>query len=567
MKIFEKLTLTHLIYIAILILAITFRMVNLGAVSLTNEEARSALCALDANRQGCGDISTLYTFFTNAIFTIFGDTNFTARVFPAMIGSLIVLLPYLLKPLVERKTGIVLAVCLALDPILIQTSRTAGGPILGIVFILFTLVFLLKQDWRTALMIAAFGLLCGSSFWIGSISLGLTYGVTWLLTRKQFQEEEFLIGFHKKTKNAKQNKNITLALVLLWIAICTRLLSNPAALFSPFQSLLTIFPSIDGAANGQVLATDVRMVVFLLYSFFTVVFCIVGIFRGKPEQNRRNLFLILWIIFGLVVFLIPQFSFQQAAWICIPLWVFAAESILAVLEKTITTWKKNYIPILIGLVILVFLFFQILRLHYLSSVGLDLTRNMALLLAPILLCILFFLLYGYGWSMHSAVQVVSTLFLLCAAFSLLQNASHAADISGTYEYELVRDGPYSKNEDILLTEIESYRKEKDIQLENVTIALSLDERTENLEWMLRNYWVDVIDNIVTVPENKYKVYILNTNAQQSFNAYESKNLFLSSNVAWVQKDFSGFLPDQILEWLLYRTVDVQVSSYTVWFKL
>ena len=567
MKIFEKLTLTHLIYIVILIIAIIFRMVNLGAVSLTNEEARSALCALDANRQGCGDISTLYTFFTNAIFTIFGDTNFTARVFPAMIGSLIVLLPYLLKPLVERKTGIVLAVCLALDPILIQTSRTAGGPILGIVFILFTLVFLLKQDWRTALMIAAFGLLCGSSFWIGSISLGLTYGVTWLLTRKQFQEEEFLIGFHKKTKNAKQNKNITLALVLLWIAICTRLLSNPAALFSPFQSLLTIFPSIDGAANGQVLATDVRMVVFLLYSFFTVVFCIVGIFRGKPEQNRRNLFLILWIIFGLVVFLIPQFSFQQAAWICIPLWVFAAESMLAVLEKTITTWKKNYIPILIGLVILVFLFFQILRLHYLLSVGLDLTRNMALLLAPILLCILFFLLYGYGWSMHSAVQVVSTLFLLCAAFSLLQNASHAADISGTYEYELVRDGPYSKNEDILLTEIESYRKEKDIQLENVTIALSLDERTENLEWMLRNYRVDVIDNIVTVPENKYKVYILNTNAQQSFNAHESKNLFLSSNVAWVQKDFSGFLPDQILEWLLYRTVDVQVSSYTVWFKL
>ena len=567
MKIFEKLTLTHLIYIVILIIAIIFRMVNLGEVSLTNEEARSALCALDTNRQGCGDISTLYTFFTNTIFTIFGDTNFTARIFPAMIGSLIVLLPYLLKPLVERKTGIVLAVCLALDPILIQTSRTAGGPILGIVFILFTLVFLLKQDWRTALMIAAFGLLCGSSFWIGSISLGLTYGVTWLLTRKQFQEEEFLIGFHKKTKNAKQNKNITLALVLLWIAICTRLLSNPAALFSPFQSLLTIFPSIDGAANGQVLATDVRMVVFLLYSFFTVVFCIVGIFRGKPEQNRRNLFLILWIIFGLVVFLIPQFSFQQAAWICIPLWVFAAESMLAVLEKTITTWKKNYIPILIGLVILVFLFFQILRLHYLLSVGLDLTRNMALLLAPILLCILFFLLYGYGWSMHSAVQVVSTLFLLCAAFSLLQNASHAADISGTYEYELVRDGPYSKNEDILLTEIESYRKEKDIQLENVTVALSLDERTENLEWMLRNYKVDVIDNIVTVPENKYKVYILNTNAQQSFNAHESKNLFLSSNVAWVQKDFSGFLPDQILEWLLYRTVDVQVSSYTVWFKL
>ncbi len=566
MKIFEKLTLTHLIYIVILITAITFRMVNLDTVSLTNEEARSALCALDVNRQNCGDVSALYTFFTDIIFKLFGDTNFTARVFPALIGSLIVLIPYLLQPLVERKAGMVLAVCLALDPILIQTSRTAGGLMPGIVLILFALVFLLKRDWRTALMIAAFGLLSGSAFWIGLVILGLAYGVTWLLTRKQIQEEDIVFVLPERIQSTKKNRNIVLALFLLWVVICTRLLSDTAALLSPFQSLLTIFPSAAGGSAEYALATDVRMVVFLLYSSFGLVFCIIGIFRGKPEQNRRNLFLILWIIFGSIVFLIPQFSFQQAAWVCIPLWVFAAESMLAAGEKTIRTWKKNIIPILIGVVILVFLSLQVIRLHYLLSVGLDLSRNIALLMAPIVLCILFILLYGYGWSMQSALQVVSTLFLLCAVFSLLQNASHAADISGTYEYELVRDGPYSKNEDILLTEMESFRTENDIQLENMTVALSLDEKSESLEWMLRNYVVDGIGDIENIPENKYEVYILDADTQPSFNSHESEILFLSSDVAWVQKDFSGFLPDQILEWLIYRTSDVRVSSYMVWFK-
>jgi len=239
---------------------------------------------------------------------------------------------------------------------------------------------------------------------------------------------------------------------------------------------------------------------------------------------------------------------------------------LAAGEKTIKTWKKNIIPILIGVVILVFLSLQIIRLHYLLSVGLDLTRNIALLMAPIILCILFIILYGYGWSMPSALQVVSTLFLLCAVFSLLQNANHAADISGTYEYELVRDGSYSKNEDILLTEMEIFRDENDIPLENMTVALSLDERSESLEWMLRNYPVDVISDIENIPENRYELYILDADAQPSFDLHESEILFLSSDVAWVQKDFSGFLPDQILEWLIYRTADVRVSSYTMWFK-
>lgn len=567
MKVFEKLTLTHLVYIAILIVAITFRLVNLNTVSLTNEEARSALCALDTDRQGCGDVSTLYTFFTRSIFTIFGDTNFSARVFPALIGSLIVLIPCLLQPLIEKRVGIVLAVCLALDPILIQTSRTAGGPMLGIIFILFTLVFLLKRDWRTALMIAVFGLLSGSTFWIGSIILGLAYGMTWLLMRKEYQQNENSSELHKKSSNPVKERNIVLFMILLWIAICTNLLTDPAAILSPLQSLLAIFPSAPNANTDNTLATDVRMVVFLLYSFFAVFFCIAGIFRGKPEQNRRNLFLILWIIFGLVIFLIPQFSFQQAAWICIPLWVFAAESMLAVWQNTIKNWKKNAIPILIGVVILVFLSFQIIRLHYLLAVGLDFTRNIALLTAPIILCILFILLYAYGWSAQSAVQVVSTLFLLCTVFTLLQNANHAADISGTYEYELVRDGSYSKNEDILLTEMESYRRENDLQPENMSIALSMDGRTESLEWMLRDYSVDVIGNISGVPENKYDVFILNGNTVQSFDSHESEILFLSSDVAWVQKDFSGFLPDQILEWLIYRTADVQGRSFIVWFKL
>jgi hypothetical protein len=567
MKILEKLTVTHLIYAIILIVAIALRLVNLNGVSLTNNEAQHALCALDGHRQGCEEISRLYLFFTNTIFTFFGANNFFARVFPAMIGSLIVLIPFMLESLIDRKSGIVLAVCLALDPILIQTSRAADSTIIGIVFILFLGTFLLKRNWMAALVIFAFGLLSGTSFWIGLIILGMAYGVTWLLTRKNEGEELHRNNSMDALKNQIKNKNYLLILFLLWVGISTRMLTDLRGLLSPLKSLVAIFPSDATLMVKATLPTDVRLIAFLFYSFYAIIFSFSAFFHAEQNQNRRNLFFLIWILLGMVVYLVPQFPLYEAAWICIPMWVLAASRMVQIGNAALQEKKAIRIPILVGIAILVFLSLQVIRLHYLLSVGLDLSKNLALLVAPLVLCILFILLYGYGWSKIHALQVVSVLFLLCGTFALVRNANRSANITDTIEYELIREGSYLKNTDILIEEIENYRTKNEILPEDMDIALSSNDQTEGMEWVLRDYSVSIISELSENESSSYEVLILNSDSTQAFPEHESENLVLFSKLAWVQEDYSGFLPNEILEWLIYRTATLQNETCTVWFRL
>ncbi|RJQ41417.1 MAG: hypothetical protein C4545_06715 [Anaerolineaceae bacterium] len=567
MKIFNKLTLTHLIYAGILVVALTMRLVNLNEVPLANNEAQHALCTLDGQRGGCEGISRLYTFFTSIIFTLFGANNFSSRVVPAIIGSLIVLIPPMLDSIIERKSGIVLAICLALDPILIQTSRAADGTIIGIVFILYLMTFLLKQDWLAVLVMFGFGSLSGASFWLGLAILGATYAVTGLLTRKNKKDKTHQNIFVCPLKNQSKNKTFFVLLLILWIGISTRMLTDLAGLLSPLNSLAAIFTSGGSLAAETSLPTDVRLIVFCFYSFYAIIFSFSAFFHAVQDQNRKNLFLLIWILLGMVIFLIPQFSFYEAAWICIPMWALAASSIVQIGKNAMQEKQALRIPILVGIAILVFLSLQIVRLHYLLSVGLDLTKNLILLVAPILLCILFILLYGYGWSKTLALRVVSVLFLFCGAFALLRNANRAANLTGTIEYELVRQGPFLHNSDILIDEIENYRITNGALPEDIHIALSIADQTESMEWLLKNYSVDVVSELSDKNTDDYEILILDPDSLQSFSDYYSQDLALSSNLAWIQKDFSGFLPDEILEWLIYRGGTLQLEDYTLWFKL
>jgi len=131
----------------------------------------------------------------------------------------------------------------------------------------------------------------------------------------------------------------------------------------------------------------------------------------------------------------------------------------------------------------------------------------------------------------------------------------------------VRQGPFLHNSDILIDEIENYRITNGALPEDIHIALSIADQTESMEWLLKNYSVDVVSELSDKNTDDYEILILDPDSLQSFSDYYSQDLALSSNLAWIQKDFSGFLPDEILEWLIYRGGTLQLEDYTLWFKL
>jgi len=102
--------------------------------------------------------------FTAAVFQLFGDSDFTARLLPAFMGATLVLLPYLLRKGLGEKGAFLTAVFLTFSPSFLYFSRFIRDDI----FMTFWVLLLVTAIWRywedgkdTYLYLGAFALAMG----------------------------------------------------------------------------------------------------------------------------------------------------------------------------------------------------------------------------------------------------------------------------------------------------------------------------------------------------------------------------------------------------------------------
>jgi len=563
----RKLTTIQILYLLIFSLALLLRLVNLGTAALSENEAHQVLCTVEWERAGCEGDSALYRFFTNILFQVFGQSNYASRLLPALAGSLVVLLPmFLQNTFGNKKTGLVLALCLALDPILIQVSRSADATMIAVAFLLYVTVFLVKRDYRTAFFLFLFGMLSGPAFWLGSALLLGSYGIARYRMLKKGKENRKVFPETCPFNWIKGNQLEGLVLVVLWAAVSTRFFTFPAGFLAPVQSVAALITGTWQAGTGMAIPTGIKAIGLVLYSAFGICLCVSAVIKSKDEQSENQMFLILWLVLALVVLLLPDMPFSQSVWMLFPLWFLAAGEIVHLVEQLFAERKNLLIPSLIGLVIVIYLSLQIVRLRYLLSVGLSFQQNIYLLIIPLLLVVVFVLLYAYGWSRKLAGQVVTVLFLVCGFFGLWRNANRAANLTGTVEYELLQQGGFIHNADVLINEMEQYRISKGAFSEDIAIGVSSSDRMESMEWLLRDYNVTALASQPQTNSAEYDVIIVEGDVEQDYEGYYKQSLALRSTSKFFKSDYSGFLPREILEWLIYRGGALELENYTLWFK-
>ncbi|MFA7406525.1 MAG: hypothetical protein WCY93_01645, partial [Anaerolineaceae bacterium] len=86
-----------LLILGAFVLALAFRLIQLGAVSLNDSEAQLALQALAVARGEQTVFGGLHAYvgLTGLPFFLFSESNFMARFWPAITGALIVFIPVL----------------------------------------------------------------------------------------------------------------------------------------------------------------------------------------------------------------------------------------------------------------------------------------------------------------------------------------------------------------------------------------------------------------------------------------------------------------------------------------
>jgi hypothetical protein len=181
--------LTFLFLAAIMAVGAYDRLVNLGQLSLWNDEAQSTLVAISILQYGypvihaqhlINNFEPLYPYFEAASVAVLGHTNFAFRLPSALLGVALVPISYYVgSRLRDRYVGITLAAMIAFSSEFIAWSRQARWYILLV--LLMALAFLVATWWNRStdrrrrlwlvLGLVALTVLCG----LASIGLFLLY--------------------------------------------------------------------------------------------------------------------------------------------------------------------------------------------------------------------------------------------------------------------------------------------------------------------------------------------------------------------------------------------------------
>ena len=124
-------------YAVLIVVALVMRLWELGTRAFHYDEVLHVFYSWNFAQGNGYDHSPMmhgpFQFDGNAlIFSLFGDSNFTARLLPAFFGTALVALPYFLRRQLGRWGSLAVATLLAFSPLLLYFSRYARNDIYSI---------------------------------------------------------------------------------------------------------------------------------------------------------------------------------------------------------------------------------------------------------------------------------------------------------------------------------------------------------------------------------------------------------------------------------------------------
>lgn len=176
-------TLEHAAYLAILLFAALWRWFDLAALPLHADEVRQALAAWQA-AQGqpvsLAGLSPLLFTLQEATFWLTTGSDVLARLWPALAGVALCLLPFAWRRSLGRGAALLAAGFLALSPTVTYFARYASGDVLAATCALAALTaWLVAQEdarWRPWVGVAlALGLLSGPGIWTALLAWTLAW--------------------------------------------------------------------------------------------------------------------------------------------------------------------------------------------------------------------------------------------------------------------------------------------------------------------------------------------------------------------------------------------------------
>lgn len=314
----ERLTIADGLFSLIVILGGVIRFVNLGHIPLAESEAELALAVWRFWQPGNAEIaisSPAYFGLTALLTQLFGFGDGVMRLVPALFGLALVCLPWLLRRRLGEAGALVACTFLAISPLAVILSRTAGGESMALFAVLLLAVALVRyRDTAVPrwLYVAAAAVGLGATtaplFYSGLATLLVTWVVIRLLKLPLFPENEAL--------PPQARRNVLLVGVGVFLAFGAFMLWVPAGLGGGAQILGDWFAQMGGNGNGRTLADP--FLALVRYEPGLVVLGATAVLWALWRSSAAGLALVYWLLATLLLMLLQPGVMSNAALVTLP---------------------------------------------------------------------------------------------------------------------------------------------------------------------------------------------------------------------------------------------------------
>lgn len=564
----KRFSLEIALYILALLLSLGVRLFNLGTLPLSDFEASNAFQALVAvNKYEMAEIEgtfddipldPAYISLTGLTAFLFDSTNFIARLWPALLGASLVLVPYFFRSLLGRKTALILAFGLALDPGMVAISRLGGGQMLALGFGLWSLSFAYNRRPIWSGFFAGLALLSGQAAFIGLVGIALVWLTLKLLGNigvLSFNLEDLELSTPSR-RAIITGGIIAGATILLVGSIFTLYPQGLSDWAITFPEFLVGWVRSNGIPALRLLA------VLLIYQPLALIFGFVAIVRGWKQGMQVERMLSLWLLVTLVLVLIyPSRQVGDLVWVLIPLWS------LAGLELARSfVWDPRFGIISLGQAVLIFLIMALfwLNLSAASVIIADLqtaTVRIAVLGGVLALAAIVTVLVTYGWSWQIAQRGLVWGFCLALGVYGFASMWGTSQLNQSGNIGIWYPVPVTADEDLVVKTVQDLSKWNTGRTDAIDITVLVD--APSLRWALRDFsqanFMPERELPALPGESSIVVTLRDQESSSLVEAYRGQDFAWWSYPAW-----GGALPGDFYKWLIFRSAPIRQEQLIIW---
>jgi hypothetical protein len=329
-----RLTRELVIYGALALVALMVRLVALGRWPLLPEEVPTALAASQALAgQELHSRGYMPLLFDAQLLLLSPQSSpFSARLFTATVGALLVLLPYRARGWLGRYGALTVAALLALSPTWVYGGRTADGAVVSIGLGALGLLLLGHAKEPAGARSARAGAAClGLALASGPQATGMllafvVVGVVWWAQAPTASRDAWRERWY-----GSRPATLGVCFLVAWATAATAGLLNPGGLGAAVDTVGEWFGSL---ANPDGVPAYQAPLVLAVYEPLALLLALFAVLRGWRDRSRLDLGLAVWLLVSVTG--ATLFGHRGARWmlcVSLPLTLLAGRAVQLIVER------------------------------------------------------------------------------------------------------------------------------------------------------------------------------------------------------------------------------------------